>query len=85
MYLCFTYDLCCNIIILHAIYTDFWQNLEKGVDLVSEDTRFPKDYHGLPNRIGQILHPEKFDSKFFGVGKAQASCLDPQISFRECS
>ena len=60
--------------------SEFWDHLISGKDLVTScEARFPLHHHGLPSRIGQINSPEKFDAAFFGVGKAQAACLDPQI------
>lgn len=58
----------------------FWSNLCDGVDLVTGcGPRYPENYHGLPNRQGQIKTIRKFDSMFFGVSAAQSACLDPQI------
>ena len=47
--------------------------------MTSSEARWPVGYHGLPERLGQLREPTKYDASFFGVGKAQAGALDPQI------
>ena len=61
--------------------SDFWSKLKSGEDLVSESTRHPKNYYGLPGQQAQVRNIEKFDAMFFGVSASQANCLDPQIRY----
>ena len=60
--------------------SEFWDKLCEGEDLVTlNHDRYPKGFHGLPERQGQIKTLSKFDAMLFGVSYSQSLCLDPQI------
>src|SRR5437016_7876839 len=58
---------------------DFYKNLYEGIDMVSDHSKFTKNYNNLLNRAGELDHLDKFDYTFFGITKAHADFIDPQI------
>ena len=53
------------------------ENLLAGMDLMSENTRWPPET--LPKHIGILDSLDKFDNSFFNIVPRQADCIDPQI------
>uniref|UniRef100_A0A3Q2DYF7 Fatty acid synthase n=1 Tax=Cyprinodon variegatus TaxID=28743 RepID=A0A3Q2DYF7_CYPVA len=59
---------------------EFWENLIKGVDMVTEDDRrWTPGLYGLPKRNGKLKDISHFDAAFFGVHPKQAHTMDPQL------
>ncbi|XP_037134459.1 fatty acid synthase [Syngnathus acus] len=59
---------------------EFWENLIKGVDMVTEDDRrWTPGLYGLPKRNGKLKDISRFDAAFFGVHPKQANTMDPQL------
>ena len=71
-------------------FDDFWENLEKGRDCISEipESRWDwRAFYGDPNRevnktnvkwAGFIEGIDKFDPLFFGISPREAKVMDPQ-------
>ena len=57
--------------------TEFWQNLETSVDMVTKDGR--RSQYGLPPRIGTLKDLSRFDAEFFHINPPQATAMDPQL------
>ena len=53
------------------------ENLLAGLDLMSENTRWPPDT--LPKNIGVLDCLDRWDNAFFNTVPRQADCIDPQI------
>ena len=53
--------------------------LQTKQDCVSASKRYPKGYHGLPERAGHLLDIDRFDSVFFKTNKAHVEGMDIQI------
>lgn len=71
-------------------YFEFWDNIIKGVDFISEIPPDHWDYHPFyhPERVpgksyskwGSFIRDvDKFDHEFFGFSKEKASATDPQL------
>ncbi|KAK8766017.1 hypothetical protein V5799_007198 [Amblyomma americanum] len=59
---------------------EFKEKLYAGVDFVTaNETRWPRGYLGLPERLGVIRDLSLFDAQFFGVHSKQAHVMDPQM------
>ncbi|KAK8766018.1 hypothetical protein V5799_007199 [Amblyomma americanum] len=61
-------------------FAEFKEKLYAGADFVTDDeTRWPRGYLGLPERMGKIRDLSLFDAEFFGVPPKQAHRMDPQM------
>ncbi|RWS01683.1 fatty acid synthase-like protein, partial [Dinothrombium tinctorium] len=77
----------------NSIY-EFRDNLFSGIDMVTEDDRWPKgeeiiyyvcsamifvDVFNITNRIAKLNHYSEFDAEFFEISDQEADLIDPQI------
>ncbi|XP_070380763.1 fatty acid synthase-like [Dermacentor albipictus] len=60
--------------------SEFKEKLFAGVDLITDDeARWPRGFHGVPERMGTIKDLSRFDASFFGVPPKQVQLMDPQL------
>ncbi|KAL3196998.1 hypothetical protein MRX96_045031 [Rhipicephalus microplus] len=56
------------------------EKLYAHVDFItSNEARWPKGFHGIPERMGTIRDLSRFDAQMFGVNPKQAHLMDPQV------
>jgi len=56
----------------------FWQNLTKGVELVSAFTNSESSGNGTIKAGGILPDIDLFDADFFGLNPREAKTMDPQ-------
>ncbi|XP_075746848.1 fatty acid synthase-like isoform X2 [Rhipicephalus microplus] len=59
---------------------EFKEKLYAHVDFITNnEARWPKGFHGIPERMGTIRDLSRFDAQMFGVNPKQAHLMDPQV------
>ncbi len=58
---------------------EFFENLKDGVDMTSQNVRYPEGYLGLPPRAGTLPSIDRFDQDFFHFSTKQVEKMDIAI------
>ncbi|XP_062590518.1 fatty acid synthase-like [Saccostrea cucullata] len=57
---------------------EFWENLILGKDLI-RGTRWPRELHGTPPRVGLIKNIDKFDAEYFNLEENEVHHMNPML------
>ncbi|XP_061197314.1 fatty acid synthase-like [Saccostrea echinata] len=57
---------------------EFWENLILGKDLI-RGTRWPRELHGTPPRVGLIKNIDKFDAEYFNFEENEVHHMNPML------